>query len=313
MNLNARITLAIRNFFKKHGRVILIIVVVWLILFLTNLYLKYRPAKIELQSSYEPDTPVIDEGDGVPKKLVNDINTTIDNYFNYCNNKDYENAFNMLTTDCQERLYNNDVNQFKNYVDIIFNKYKIYNVQNFSNVNETYIYNIRILDDISATGATGQYDTYEEKIVIHYDNGEFKVSNQGYIGKMELNKETESDEMKVKVIKKEMSYSREEYTLEIRNKTDSYMMISDDIGVNQIMLNLGAQARQALNITNFHIILFPGEIRTITLLFNKYYDDEVDPLAINFNSVRLMPRVSNTSGDEGNDITRTFSFNIPLK
>ena len=313
MNFNARITLAIRNFFRKHGKVILIIFVVWLILFLANLYLKLRPTRIELQSSYEPDTPVMDEGDNVPKRLVKDINSSIDNYFNFCNNKDYESAFNMLTADCKERVYGNDINQFKNYVDNIFNNYKIYNLQNYSNLDDNYIYNIRILDDISATGATGQYDTYEEKIVVHSENNEFKISNQGYIGKVDINKEIENDDMKVKVIKKEISYSKEEYTLEIRNKTDSYMMISDDMAVNQVILNLGTQIRQALNTPNFNIILLPEEIRTVTLLFDKYYDDEVDPVAISFNNVRLMPRISNTSGDEGNEFLRTFSLNIPLK
>ena len=313
MNFNARITLAIRKFFRKHGKVILIIFVVWLILFLANLYLKLRPTRIELQSSYEPDTPVMDEGDNVPKRLVKDINSSIDNYFNFCNNKDYESAFNMLTADCKERVYGNDINQFKNYVDNIFNNYKIYNLQNYSNLDDNYIYNIRILDDISATGTTGQYDTYEEKIVVHSENNEFKISNQGYIGKVDINKEIENDDMKVKVIKKEISYSKEEYTLEIRNKTDSYMMISDDMAVNQVILNLGTQIRQALNTPNFNIILLPEEIRTVTLLFDKYYDDEVDPVAISFNNVRLMPRISNTSGDEGNEILRTFSLNIPLK
>ena len=313
MNLNARITLAIRNFFRKHGRVILIIFVIWLIIFLANLYLKVRPVKIELQSSYEPDTPVMDEGDSVPKRLVGDINETIDSYFNFCNSKDYESAFNMLTTDCKERVYSNDINQFKNYVDTIFDNYKIYNLQNYSNIDDTYIYNIRILDDISATGTTGQYNTYEEKIVVHHDDKEFKISNQGYIGKKDINKEIENDDIKVKAIKKEISYSREEYTLELRNKTDSYMMISDDSATNQIILNLGNQERQALNITNFHIILEPGEIRTVTLLFDKYCDDEIDPVSINFNNVRLMPTVINTGGNEGNNILRTFSYNIPLK
>lgn len=313
MNLNARITLAIRNFFKKYGKIILIVFLIWLALFLVNRYLKERPKEVELKSSYNPDTPVMDDGDDVPKKLSGSINSTIDDYFNYCNNKNYESAFNMLTDDCKEYLYENDINQFKEYVDKIFNNYKIYNLQNYSNLNDNYIYIIRIIDDITGTGATGQYDTHEEKIVVHHENDEYKISNQGYIGKKEINKDVENDDIKVKVIKKEITYSREEYTLEIRNKTDSYMMISDDMGVNQVILNLGTQIRQALNTTNFNIILLPGETKSVQLLFSKYYDDEKDPPSIIFNNVRLISKLVNTNGDEGNEILRAFSFNINLK
>ena len=53
----------------------------------------------------------------------------------------------MLTEDCKSYLYSNSVGQFKNYVDEIYNTKKIYNIQNYSNTDDAYIYNIRILDE----------------------------------------------------------------------------------------------------------------------------------------------------------------------
>lgn len=315
MNLNAKIILSIRNFFRKHGRLILIIFTIWLMIFLVNLFLKLRPKEVNLSTAYNPDTPVMDEGETISKRKLKDVNDTIKKYFDSCNSKNYEEAFNMLTQECKNYLYDNDIALFKEYIDSIYTSNKIYNVQNYSNVGNVYIYNLRILDDITATGTSEDYQVIQEKLVLHDENNEYKLSNQGYIGMQSINRETEEDNMKVKVIKKEMSYYKEEYTLEIRNKTDSYIMLSNDLGGDQVTLNLGTQRRSALNTSNANIIILPGENRRITLLFDKYYDDGAEPQEINFNNVRLLSNITDEASNEEDEnlITKTYSMNIKLK
>ena len=312
MNFNAKVILSIRKFFRKHGKLLLIVFIVWLVIFLANTFLKLHPKKVNLSISYDPDTPIMDDNDTIPKKKISSVNNTIDKYFNYCNSKNYNEAFNMLTEECKYYLYDNNIATFQEYVDNIFTSNKIYNLQNYSNVNNIYIYNIKILDDITATGTSEDYEVYQDKLVIHDENNEYKISNQGYIGKKLINRETEEDNMKVKVIKKEISYYKEEYTLEIRNKTDSYIMLSDDLGGNQITLNLGTQKRAALNTSNANIIIVPGETKQFILLFDKYYDDGVEPKEINFNNVRLLNNISNESTNES-EINKSYSMNIVLK
>ncbi len=314
MNINAKVMLAIRNFFKKYGKIILIIFIVWLGVFLVNMYLKNKPKEIKLSNTYNPDNPILDEGETVPTKIKQTANNQIDKYFNYCNIKDYASAFSMLTDGCKEYLYNNDVNQFKEYIDEIFTTSKIYNLQNYSNTDNIYIYNMKILDDITATGTSKGYNVYQEKIVIHDDNNELKISNQGYIGKNEIEKSTEDDYMKVKVLYKNMSYAKEEYTLEIRNRTENYLLISDNLGGDQITLNVGSQLRTALNTTNTNVIILPGEVRKITLLFDKYYDDNKTPSQINFNNVRILGNFNGNEDKENGsqNAIKTYSLNIGI-
>ena len=127
----------------------------------------------------------------------------------------------MLTEDCKSYLYSNSIDEFREYVDEVYNKSKIYNIQNYSNVGNVYIYNIRIIDDIMSSGTTGGYETYQEKIALMSENGEMKIANQGYIGKeIFSNIVGEDDYLKVKVLSKNMSYAREEYTVQINNKTN---------------------------------------------------------------------------------------------
>lgn len=124
MNFKARFTLWVNNFFRKYGRIILIAFFVWLIIFLINQYLKENPPKQAMSNTYTPDAPVIDDTDSISKSTAQKINDTIKTYFDYCNNKDYENAFNMLTDDCKRYVYSNNIDNFQSYIDNIFTSKK---------------------------------------------------------------------------------------------------------------------------------------------------------------------------------------------
>lgn len=311
MNLNARITLAIRNFFRKYGRLIVIAFVIWLIIFIINQYLKNRPEETKIESAYKPDSPVIDDGGSVPKKYQDQVNSTIDTYFNYCNNKEYEKAYDMLTEDCKEYLYG-DLSLFTQYVDNIFTSKKIYNLQNYSNVDGVYIYDINILDDIESTGTTGGYDPYKEKIAIRLENNEFKISNQGFIETEEYNIVTEDDYIRVTVISKDVSYRREGYNVVIQNKTDKYIDIIDNSLSGEVTLNLGDQKRKVTNYSNAMLVLNPNSTTDAVFIFDKFYDDQKTPTQLSLENVRILDSYSigmeNTSEQAG----RLYSYNIDL-
>lgn len=317
MKLSAKIFLAIRDFFKKYWKPLISVIVIWVAVLALNTYLKNKPKTMELTNTYTPDTPVIDIGGTVPQKDKKEVNDTIDTYFNYCNNKEYKKAYDMLTKNCQDYLYNGSVSDFIEYVDSIFTKRKIYNLQNYSNVNGIYIYNIRILDDIMSTGTTGGYETYQEKIAIIKENGTMKLSNQGYIDKKVYNNIVgEDDYVKVKVQSKNMSYTREEYQIEVTNKTNGYILLGNGMKEKEITLNLSDQSRAALDLVNNNIAVEPKSTRTYYLLFDKFYDDGKEPSELNLNLVRVFD--TNTSSEtamqgEVEDATKVYSLNIPLK
>lgn len=316
MKLSDRLLLKIRDIWKKYWKYIVSIALVWIIVITINTYLKNRPEDINLINTYTPDTPVIENGGNVPKKDKEEVNTTIDTYFNYCNNKEYQKAYNMLTKDCQDYLYNGSISSFRQYVDETFQNKKIYNIQNFSNIGEIYIYNLRILDDIMTTGTTGGYNTYQEKIALIKENGTMKISNQGYIGRKVFNNVVgEDNNLKIKILSKNMSYTREEYAIEITNKTNGYILFGNGMTANEITLNLKDQSRAALDLINNNIIVEPREKKTYYILFDKYYDDGKNPTEINFNLVRTFDaNVNNQIAVQGdtNTANKVYSLNIPL-
>lgn len=316
MKVSSKILLKLRELWKKYWRYIIVGIIVWIIVILINNYLKTKPKEIVTKNTYNPDKPVIEYGGNIDKSDVEIVNNTIDEYFNYCNNKEYQKAFEMLTQNCKNYLYNNDIKQFMEYVDDIYNSKKIYNVQNYSNVGNVYIYEIRILDDVISSGTTGGYQTYKEKMALIKDGNEFKITNQGYMDKKEYDNIYGEDEfLKIKVLYKNMSYEKEEYNVQIQNKSDKYIIIANGLAQNEVTLNLGDQSREALDLINNNIILSPGESIECYLLFDKFFDDQKEPKELNFNYIRIID--NNITKDEINNIepqdaNKIYSMNIPL-
>ena len=197
MNYWLDIRLKIINFFKKNKKKIIIIAVVWGIVLVINYYLKYRPKIIIPQTTYKPHEPVIDSTESVPEKYKQPISELIDKYFEYCNNKDYENAFNLLSDDFKNE-YELSLDEFKQHVDENFDTKKLYSIQNYSNLNKTYVYQINIFDNILESGTTDDYLYRKEKIVIKEENGTLKISLDGYCGSETKDVEVEDEFMKIK-------------------------------------------------------------------------------------------------------------------
>ncbi len=315
MKPGTRILLALRNFWKKYWKYIVIVAVIWIGIIIINNYLKNLPEENIVANTYTPDLPVMDTGEVVPEEEREEVNLVIDTFFNYCNNKQYLNAYNMLTTDCQEYVYSGSLEDFTKYVDELFTTKKIYNIQNYSNVDGVYIYDINILDDILSTGTTGGYQTHREKIALIEEDATLKISNQGYIGKTNFSNLTGEDQyLKIDVLYKNMSYDREEYAVEITNKTDGYIVLANGAAANEITLNLGDQTRPALDVVNDNLIIAPGRTMNYFLLFDKYYDDNKNPRELNFNLIRLYGNDLETAQEGSTENSNlAYSMNIKLK
>ena len=316
MTFNSKFTMTVRKIFKKYGKTVFIIFIVWLIIFLFNMYLRNRPKKLEANKTYNPDNPVIDYGGSVPNSQKQSVNETLDTYLNYCKNKDYDNAFNMLTNDCKAYLYNNDINEFKKYASNVFEKFNNYSyVQNYSNQDKVYIYEVTILNnDILSTGTTGGYEKYQEKITIIEEDGVKKIANQGYITHEKLSREAEDDFMRVKVKCKDMSYSRVSYTIEVRNKTDKTIVIADYNAGKEVTLNIEGEYQLATNLAIQESIIKPGETKELEYIFDKFYDSKREDTQINFNYVRIIPDFDFelTLEQQKEQAYKIYSFNINL-
>lgn len=309
------IRLRIRNFFKKHRVKIIIALVIWLVIFIINYILKnYKGIEIP-STTYEPHTAIMDSST-VPKKQQEPIENLIDEYISYCNNKEYENAYNMLSSECRNELYPN-IEDFKIYIDSIFDEEKIYSIQNYSNVDNVYIYKVDIFEDILATGLTGKenFATYSEKFVITNDNGNLTLAIREYIGNTNNYQVYEDNYIKVEIEEVIQSYENQTYKVKLTNRTEYTIVLADQTENYEIMLELENETRDIQNIPYKGIYLLPYEEKELELKFVKFFDEDETAKSIIFNAVRVLKSYSGLSSkreEEMNNAIKLYSFKIGL-
>lgn len=315
MNLWLKIRLKINDFFRRHKNKIILIIIVWTIIIAINYLLKYWNDNKPPMTTYEPNKAVMDEST-VPSRLQEPINNLISQFVKFCNDKDYEGAYNLIDDECKDALYPS-IEVFKLYVDNIYKSKKIYNIQNFSNVGKNYVYEVRILDDIMATGTNGSgYIYYQEKFVMKDTKNGLKMCIGGFVDKEELNIIAEDEYMKFNIDYKLIDYETETYSVTITNRSQYPIILQDDTVSNEIELNIGTQKRTARNSTDNLIMINPRDTQTFKITFTKFVDDGNEATELIFNAVRVLNSYSGNKDlreQEVENAVDKYSLNIKLQ
>lgn len=288
MNNYTKLRVKAISFWNKHSKKILIIIIVILVIIMVNRIIKSIPEPPPVPIvTYEKHVSVLTDEE-VPKEYQEPIETTIDTYFNYCNSGEYEKAYNLITEDCRKNLYPT-LSQFTEYINDIFEgKNKIYTIQSYSRVDNSFVYEIRILDDILANGTTDGYYYYKEKFILTEENGNMRLSIGNYVGDVDINTTVEDEYLEVKVIGKSVEYDTETYTVMFRNKTDKDIVILDNDQSNEVVLDFGDTTCTPINYGYSKIWLHPGTTTTKRLIFSKYYDNGRTAKQIKFGAIRVL-------------------------
>ena len=309
------IRLKLRNFIKRNRKIIIIVLLLWLLVMVINQFLKNYSFQDFERTTYNEHQAIMDTGETVPQRLEQPINETIDTYFNYCNNKQYEEAYQMVSDDCK-RIYFPTLEDFKEYVDIVFDENKIYYLQNFSNYNGTYIYRMRIMEDLMATGLTNKDNLYfyEEKIALKEVDDKISLSLRQYITSENIEEIYEDDYVKITIKSKDVFYEQEIYNIEVKNKTSKTVVLADTQESNEIILQVGSEMR-GTDVDNLYVVIYPEETQEYSLAFTKFYDEENLPAGLIFNAVRILNQYSGfeeLKDYELNTAEALYSIEIPF-
>ena len=270
----ANFRIKIKEIFKKILKKAGIILILWIIMLIINHLLGQMRAEPAPIIAYEPHVSIMNEAKEVPQKLQEPINKLFNEYVNYCNNQEYKEAYNMLSEECKKNLYPTQ-EDFEKYIKAVFDQKKIYNIQNYSVNDNVYIYNLRILDDILATGLTDEKQLlyYEEKVAIESIDDKLYLSIGGFIKEKEVNALFEDEYMKLTVDKVLVMDDREIYTVTVRNKSDYVINIADNSKAQEIFMRMGSETRNVQELPINGIIVFPDQRSTYELSFTKWYDE----------------------------------------
>lgn len=168
-------------------------------------------------------------GETITTSGVNQIKV-IDQFMTYCNQKQIEEAYKLLSNECKEEMYST-VEIFKeSYYDQIFNG----GTKNVSTENWIGdIYKIKITDDFLATGVYTEGNSLQDYITIVKDeNGEYKLNINNYIKRKEINKSESIEDIQITVVSKDVYMDYEVYTLKVINNSDKPVLLVDTQNLN---------------------------------------------------------------------------------
>lgn len=311
--------LKIRHWFRKYGKIVFIILLAVAIIFTINKYLMLTDTIKIPETTYTPKVSVMNPSSEAPNIVQSTAEEKIEQYVGYCNEGNYQKAFNMLSEDCKKYAFNNSLDDFTDYVLVKMLTPKKYSIQNYSNYKGYYIYEVKYIDDILTTGLTNQTYKYStEKIIFKKNGSNFDMSVGNFVSYEEIKNVLENDYIKINVIDKLTRYSIETYKVKFTNRTDSTVVISDNLVKNEVKLVLPQEYRSVEN-TNDNVILSPGETKMVDFAFTKFFDDGDVSQGLLFSSVRVIEDYKGVNGTEeeqrreiDNAISK-FSIEIPLK
>lgn len=156
-------------------------------------------------------------------KLESEINT-ITTFLESCNNGQIETAYDMLTDECKDEMYNS-LEDFKDfYYTSVFQGSRIsFEIENW--IDKTY--KIKIVPDMLATGKSNDGKNKQDYITVEEVNGENKLNINSYVKRRKIDSVKESDNIKLTVNYVDVYMDYEKYNITINNKCGKSILLDD--------------------------------------------------------------------------------------
>lgn len=224
------------------------------------------------------DITISNENSVISKERVSENNreflSVIDDFFDFCNRKDYEKAYNLIAEECKKEMYPKIDDFIENYCQRVFeNSKKIASVQLWRDN----IYKIDINEDIIATGKYDKSQSKQEYIAVkEIQDGEYKLNINGYVGREEINAKGKfMYNIEVNVLSRDTYMDYEIYTLKVKNTTNGQILIDPLQEVNTMYIedeNNVKYFAYTHELSESQLLIEPGEESKLRI---KYYSKSI--------------------------------------
>lgn len=274
----------IRYWNQNRKKVIITIAVIAFIIIIIQIINNFM-GNMQKRENKEKNNTVVDKtnpiqstltGEKVSENITKQNTDVIKEFVDYCNKKDYQKAYDILTDECKNEFGNSIDNFIKQYCNNIFTSDKTYNLELWIALEGNYTYKIKYFENnLLATGGTSLAQNIEDYITITTRNKENKLNINGFIGKQELNKTQVSQNVEIVVNSRNIYKNYESYNITIKNYTDKTILISSGENSKDICLvdtNKVEYPSFMEEIPSENLLIPAKYARNITIRFNKIYD-----------------------------------------
>lgn len=260
-------------------RAILIIAFIIILIVIINSILKNnRPADDTSNRIIEdisiPDESVI-TGENISEEITKNNTDIIEQFVNFCNAKDYQSAYDLLTQECKDSLYNTLEIFISNYCNNIFTTEKTYSLELWYNISNSYTYKITYKENnLLQTGNINQANAIEDYITITEENDEYRINVNGFIDRENINKTGNNNNIEITVNYRNIYIDYEEYNIKIKNNTDKTILLSDRNDNNICLVDNNDTEYNSIlgEILTENLEINSGAEKTLNIRFNKRYN-----------------------------------------
>lgn len=297
---------------KKVWGILIIIASAFLLLQLVNFFYKIKIEEEQQKGNQEQvkiednistnnmkitDSKSVVSGEEISNNQLKTQTTVIDEFILYCNNKELEKAYNMLTDKCKEQMYKTlEIFEQAYYNEIFKGEKRICSVENW--VNNTY--KVRIAEDMLETGKSNNGYAKQDYITIEEQEGEYKLNINNYIGYKEINQTTKQDDMQIEVVSKNTYMDYEEYTIKVTNLTKKKVLLDQRVDVKSLYLedtNGTKHSSYTHELTEAKLTIPAGQTKKVKIKFYNQYVSTKKIKYMVFSDILVY-------NDEGNEKTK---------
>jgi len=215
--------------------------------------------------------PVINTGSNYKSNNVEDTTETdkIVKFIQYCNEANPSAAYNLLSNECKENIYQTLEKFTNNYYNNNFESNKIYNIQRWTGST----YKVDLKENMLQTGKLTS-ESKQDYITVVKQDGELKLNINNYIGKSNLNIEKTIEDLKIKIICKNTYMDYETYTFEIKNDSSTEIYLDNLENTSTISLvdeNDVKHTAHAHKIAKEDLHIYGYSNKTIQITFSNKY------------------------------------------
>lgn len=210
-------------------------------------------------------------GENVSSNQLKTQAEVIDQFISYCNEKNLQEAYDLLTDECKEQIYNSlEIFEQAYYNDVFGGETKTATVENW--VDNTY--RVRIVDNLLATGKSNDGYSKQDYITVKKVGDEYKLNINNYIGYTEIGETTEQDDIRIEVISKNTFMNYEEYKIKVTNNTDKDIMLDGRSDVRSLYIEDSREKKYSSynhELTDPMLLVQSGHTNELSIKFYSSY------------------------------------------
>ncbi len=287
--------LKIKRYFNRNTKKVLItiLILVMIIIFIQVLNKIAKDKKSNTTNTEIAKNSISDEQrttaitkDVIEEEKNTEIVSIISDFVNKCNNKQLEEAYNMLSTECKQQVYPSMENFKKSYYDIVFSTQKEIDVKSWIIKNNIYTYKVSFTEDLMANKNAKQTEDYYS---IVKENDENKLNINGFIGSRQINKEKMINNINIKIKKVYTYMEYEDYDIEINNNLNNKIILDTKEKTTTMYIadsNGNKYYSKNYQLSKFDLEINAKSSKELNISFNKGYNSNVNVKKIGFLNIQ---------------------------